>query len=155
MANTNEIEAFLAEVTEENKDSGVTARFINRDRLDAKIDDDTGYSSLFNGYLMEGFTPGIEGDYGESTAVRMIEPEGGRRMTLWLSGFEQEHFKNAVSKWTEDGATYPMEVSFLRHKVPSKNGRVYNRWSGRLMNSGADITVPPVPEDQYQVATEE
>jgi len=155
MANTNEIEAFLAEVAAENTNGGATTRFVNRDKLDCSIDEDTGYSPLFNGYIVEGYTPGIEGNYGESTAVRMIEPDKGRRMTLWLTGFEQEHFKNAIGKWTEDGATYPFEVSFLRHKVPSKNGRVYNRWSGRLMNSGEDVTVPPVPDDQYDTVTEE
>ena len=156
MAKTNEIDAFLEEIAEEQRENSNT-RFINRERLDCPIDEDTGYSDIYTGYILEGYTPGIEGDFGESTAVRVVEPGGGRRLTLWLTGFEQEHFKNAVVTWTENGASFPMEVKFLRHKVPSRKrpGRFYNRWSGQLLDSGEDVVVPPVPEDQYETPTEE
>lgn len=154
MANVKEIEAFLSELeTEATENTNI--RFINRDKLMAPIDEDSGYSDIFEGYILEGYTSGIEGKYGESTAVRMIEPENGRRMTLWLTGFEQEHLKNSIAKWTDDGASFPMEVKFLRHKVPSRNGRKYNRFSAQLLSSGDTVVVPPVPEDQFQAADSE
>ena len=154
MANVKEIEAFLTELESEAQEN-TTMRFISRDKLMAPIDDDSGYSDIFEGYILEGYTSGIEGKFGESTAVRMIEPENGRRMTLWLTGFEQEHLKNSIAKWTDDGASFPMEVKFLRHKVPSKNGRKYNRFSAQLLSSGDGVVVPPVPEDQYESADAE
>ena len=147
MSNENAIEAFLAEVEEQSGNNN-TGKYINRDRLLVPIDEDSGYSELHSGYILEGYTSGIEGKYGESTAVRMIAPEGGRRMTLWLTGFEQEHLRSQVSTWTEDGASYPFEVKFLRHKVASKNGRQYNRFSAQLLNSGQDVTLPPVPDGE-------
>jgi len=149
MSKVNKIEEFLTEVQAEARENS-NVRFITRDKLVCQIDKETGYSPLFEGYILEGFTGGIEGEYGESTAVRMVEPEAGRRVTLWLTGYEQEHLKNAVAKWTEDGESFPMEVKFLRHKVPSKNGREYNRWSGQLLASGEGVVMPPVPEDQYE-----
>ncbi len=152
MVNMNDIEAFLKEV-EEQTESNPT-RYVNRDRLAVPIDEETGYSDLHSGYILEGFTSGIEGKFGESTAVRCIAPESGRRCTLWLTGFEQEHLKSMVAKWTENGDSFPYEVKFLRHKVPSKNGRKYNRFSATLLNSGDGVVVPPVPEDQYQEAEE-
>ena len=148
VANT-EIEAFLAEV-EANSTTPNTGKYINRDRLIVSIDDETGYSELQNNFILEGYTSGIEGKYGESTAVRMISPEGGRRVTLWLTGYEQEHLRSQVSTWTDDGASYPFEIKFLRHKVDSRNGRKYNRFSAQLLSHGDAVTVPPVPEDQYE-----
>jgi len=152
MENNAEIEAFLAQV-EEQGGSNNTGKYINRDRLSVPIDEETDFSELHTGYILEGYTSGIEGKYGESTAVRMVSPEGGRRVTLWLTGYEQEHLKAQVSNWTEDGASYPFEVKFLRHKVASKNGRKYNRFTAQLLSNGSEVTLPPVPEDQYEEAT--
>ncbi len=105
----------------------------------------------YNGYILEGYTSGIEGQYGKSTAVRLIEPGTGRRQTLWLTGYEQEHLKNHLATWQDaEGATFPMEIKFLRHKVPSKNGRKYNRFSATLLNHGENLVIPPVPEEQYE-----
>ncbi len=151
MVNANEIEAFLAEVEAQSSTSGTSGRYINRDRLVVSIDEDTGYSELHSGYLLEGYTSGIEGKYGESTAVRLVNPDG-RRVTLWLTGYEQEHLMNMVSGWTDEGHSYPMEIRFLRHKVDSRNGRKYNRFSAQIVKSGEDVTMPPVPEDQYEEA---
>lgn len=151
MANMNEIESFLAEVEQKNADNKTPTRYVNRDRLKANIDEDSGYSNLYNGYILEGYTSGIEGQYGESTAVRLIEPGTGRRQTLWLTGYEQEHLKNHLATWQDaEGATFPMEIKFLRHKVPSKNGRKYNRFSATLLNHGENLVIPPVPEEQYE-----
>jgi len=148
MVDMNEIENFLAEV-EAQAGSKTTPRYINRDRLVVGIDDESGYSEIHSGYILEGYTSGIEGQYGESTATRLISPEG-RRMTLWLTGYEQEHLKAFLSNASEEGASFPMEVKFLRHKVLGKNGRKYNRFSAQVVQSGEDVTVPPVPDDQLE-----
>ena len=152
MVDMNEIENFLAEV-EAQAGSKTTPRYINRDRLVVGIDDESGYSEIHSGYILEGYTSGIEGQYGESTATRLISPEG-RRMTLWLTGYEQEHLKAFLSNASEEGASFPMEVKFLRHKVLGTNGRKYNRFSCQLLSHGDALTVPPVPEDQYEDAPE-
>ena len=138
MVDVKQIEAFLAEVEEDRPDTPL-ARFVSRDKLAVPIDEETGYSDLMNGYIL-----------GESTAVRLISPESGRRLTLWLTGFEQEHLKSHLSKWSDNGATFPMEIKFLRHKVSSRNGRLYNRFSATLNAYGDEVVVPPVPEDQYE-----
>jgi|TARA_R110002020_G_scaffold308462_2_gene524155 hypothetical protein len=149
MVDVKQIEAFLAEVEEDRPDTPL-ARFVSRDKLAVPINEETGYSDLMEGYILEGYTSGIEGQFGDSTAVRLISPESGRRLTLWLTGFEQEHLKSHLSKWSDNGATFPMEIKFLRHKVSSRNGRLYNRFSATLNAYGDEVVVPPVPDDQYE-----
>lgn len=149
---SNEIENFLSEL--ENDKEETTQKWPVRDTL--KVDRD----NLFKDYLLEGYTSGISGNYtveGDettyNTAVRVIEPTGGRRQTFWLSGYEQEHLTTAVAKALEAGHAYPMVVTFLRHQDTSKTGRTYNRFSIKVTDSAGkndSLVVPPVPEDQFQ-----
>lgn len=149
--NNTEIEAFLAEVQQEQKNNGgETRNYVSRDTLKLPISEDTGFSEMMKGHIIEGFTEGIEGQYGVSTAVRVIEPSEGRRQTLWLTGYEQEHLKNFVQNSLDNGGSYPLEVQFVRHKVEGRNGRTYNRFSAKLLSSGEDVVVPPVPADQLE-----
>ncbi len=148
MSGNKEIEAFLAEVESEQKASQGPKTYVNRDTLKVAIDEDSGYSEMYEGYILEGYTEGIEGQYGVSTAVRLIDPSDGRRMTLWLTGYEQEHLKNFVQTSLDNEASYPMEIKFVRHKVDGRNGRKYNRFSAKLLSSGEDVVVPPVLEEQ-------
>jgi hypothetical protein len=149
--NNAEIEAFLAEVQQEQQNNGgATRNYVERDTLKLPISEETGFSEMMRGYILEGFTEGIEGQYGVSTAVRLIEPSEGRRQTLWLTGYEQEHMKNFVQNSLDNGASYPLEVQFVRHKVEGRNGRTYNRFSAKLLSSGEDVVVPPVPADQLE-----
>lgn len=152
MSDNAEIEAFLAELEQEQKDNGGTRNYVERDTLKVPINPDTGYSEMKSGYILEGYTEGIEGQYGVSTAVRMIEPSEGRRVTLWLTGYEQEHLKNFVQNALDNDSSYPFEVQFVRHKVDGRNGRQYNRFSVKMLSSGDDVAVPPVPEDQLTPA---
>jgi|TARA_B100000282_G_scaffold296874_1_gene280719 hypothetical protein len=152
MSDNAEIEAFLAELEQEQKENGGTRNYVNRDTLKVPISEDTGYSDMMKGYIIEGFTEGIEGQYGVSTAVRVIEPTEGRRQTLWLTGYEQEHLKTFVQNALDEDASYPFEVQFVRHKVEGRNGRKYNRFSVKMLASGENVMVPPVPEDQIQAA---
>ena len=142
-----EIEAFLNELSEvraelaENSDR----KFVVRDTLKAEFD------TLYKDYIVEGYTPGIEGNYGVNTAVRVVEPKTGRRQTLWLSGYEQEHFVNFVNALLESGKDYPFVCDFLRHKkTAAGSGNEYNRLSILLRASGDEVTVPAVPDDQYE-----
>ena len=148
MENNNEIEAFLAEIETEQEANKGERTYVQRETLKATIDEDSGYSQMYEGYILEGFTEGIEGQYGVSTAVRIIAPSDGRRMTLWLTGYEQEHLKNFIQSSLDNDASYPMEIKFVRHKVDGKNGRQYNRFSVKLLSSGEDVVIPPVPDDQ-------
>jgi len=151
MANVKEIEAFLNELQTEAKDNKGPTQYVNRDKLDCQIDEKSGFSEMFEGYILEGYTEGIEGNYGTSTACRMIRPNDGRRLTLWLTGFEQEHLKSQLANWTDEGHSFPHEIKFVRHKVLGRNGRQYNRFSAQVLSSGEDVVVPPVPEDQIEV----
>ena len=155
MSGNKEIEAFLAEVESEQKASQGPKTYVNRDTLKVAIDEDSGYSEMYEGYILEGYTEGIEGQYGVSTAVRLIDPSDGRRMTLWLTGYEQEHLKNFVQTSLDNEASYPMEIKFVRHKVDGRNGRKYNRFSAKLLSSGEDVVVPPVLEEQLDPQDED
>mgnify|MGYP003651060514 CR=1 FL=1 len=120
MSESNEIEAFLAEVESEQKENQGPRTYVNRDTLKVAIDEDSGYSEMFE----------------------------GRRMTLWLTGYEQEHLKNFVQSSLDNDASYPMTIKFVRHKVDGRNGRRYNRFSAKLLASGEEVIVPPVLDEQ-------
>lgn len=55
MAEINEIEAFLNEIAEESK-GDTPSRYISRERLDTTINEESGTSELFSGYIFEGYT---------------------------------------------------------------------------------------------------
>ena len=89
----SEIESFLSEVAE-NTPVGTKTAFPSRDRLKADFD------TLYEGYIVESYKGGITGEYGESTVVNMIDTNNdGRRVSLWLGGFEQSHFSQFVENW--------------------------------------------------------
>ena len=66
----NDIENFLTELNEMNEARAADSKptFVERDTLKAEFD------VLYKGYIVEGYTPGIEGNYGINTAVRCISP---------------------------------------------------------------------------------
>lgn len=140
--NRTEIEAFLAEVAENNPTSGTTVYPI-RDRIKPAFD------TLHTGYIVESYKGGIEGDFGESTVVNMIDTNNdGRRVAMWLGSFEQAHFTQFVEGCSANGQDLPLQVSFLRHKVQGKNDKLYNKITFRLDASGDDVLIPAVPDDQ-------
>ena len=133
--NKSEIEAFLEQAKAEAPETGSsTTVYPNRDRLQADFD------TLYQGYIIEGYNEGIEGNYGVSTAVNVIDTNNeGRRMTLWVGGFET----NAL----------PLQVSFVRTKQTSeKTGRTFNKLTLRLDAAGDDVVIPAMPEDQVAEA---
>ncbi len=147
--NKSEIEAFLEQAKAEAplRESSATA-YPNRDRLQADFD------TLYQGYIVEGYNEGIEGQYGISTAVNVIDTNNdGRRMTLWVSGFECNHFSQFIEGQAANGNALPLQVSFVRTKQTSeKTGRTFNKLTLRLDAAGDDVVVPAIPEDQMPEA---
>jgi len=90
--------------------------------------------------------------FGPSTAVTIADLGDGRRYTWWVSNtFEQERLQKTLENAISNGQSYPFEVEFVRHKKMSKNGNEYNVLSIAVTNSGDDVTLPAVPEDQLEV----
>ncbi len=138
----SEIEAFLAEAAEQTPKTETV--FPMRDKIKAEFD------TLYQGYIVEGYNEGIEGEYGVSTAVNMIDTNNdGRRVTLWVGGYETNHFSQFIEAQAANGNTLPLAVSFLRTKQTSeKSGRQFNKMVLRLDAAGDDVVVPPIPADQ-------
>ena len=139
----SEIEAFLAEAAEQQP-AKTDAVFPTRDKIKAEFD------TLYQGYIIEGYNEGIEGEYGVSTAVNMIDTNNdGRRVTLWVGGYETNHFSQFVEAQAANGNALPLTVSFLRTKQTSeKSGREFNKMVLRLDSAGDDVVIPPIPADQ-------
>ena len=138
----SEIEAFLAEAAEQQPKT--EAVFPMREKIKADFD------TLYNGYIVESYNEGIEGEYGVSTAVNMIDTNNdGRRVTLWVGGYETNHFSQFVEAQAANGNPLPLAVSFLQTKQTSeKSGREFNKMVLRLDSAGDDVVIPPIPADQ-------
>jgi hypothetical protein len=92
--------------------------------------------------------------FGPSTAVTLADLGDGRRYTWWVSNtFEQERLQKTIDGSVSNGGSYPLEVEFVRHRKTSKNGNEYNVLSIQVTNSGEDVTLPDVPEDQLEEYT--
>lgn len=146
--NQSEIEAFLEQAKAEAPQNATPTVYPNRDRLQAEFD------TLYQGYIVEGYNEGIEGQYGISTAVNLIDTNNeGRRMTLWVSGYECNHFAQFIEGQAANGNALPLQVSFVRTKQTSeKTGRTFNKLTLRLDASGDDVVVPAIPDDQMPEA---
>jgi hypothetical protein len=143
MSKKSEIEAFLAEAAEQAPERA-EAVFPTRDKMKAEFD------TLYQGYIIEGYNEGIEGEYGVSTAVNCIDTNNdGRRVTLWVGGYETNHFAQFIEGQAANGNSLPLAVSFLRTKQTSeKSGRQFNKMVLRLDSAGDDVVIPPIPADQ-------
>ena len=109
MSKNSEIEAFLAEAAEQTPKTETV--FPMRDKIKAEFD------TLYQGYIVEGYNEGIEGEYGVSTAVNLIDTNNdGRRVTLWVGGYETNHFSQFIEAQAANGNSLPLAVSFLRTK---------------------------------------
>jgi len=140
MSKKSEIESFLAEAAEQAPERA-EAVFPTRDKMKAEFD------TLYQGFIIEGYNEGIEGEYGVSTAVNMIDTNNdGRRVTVWVGGYEVNHFSQFLEGQAANGNTLPLAVSFLR--TSEKSGRQFNKMVLRLDSAGDDVVIPPIPADQ-------
>tara|TARA_B100000073_G_scaffold62805_1_gene46467 strand:+ start:245 stop:748 length:504 start_codon:yes stop_codon:yes gene_type:complete len=150
---TDEASAFLERV-EADRAANAGPRFrVNTDRFTAE--QGHYYSNLAIVRTPNYDIPSQKG-YGPSTAVTIADLSDGRRFTWWVSNtFEQERLQKTIENTISNGGSFPMEVEFVRHKKMSKNGNEYNVLSIAVINSGDDVTLPDVPEDQLEEWTPE
>lgn len=82
---------------------------------------------VYEDYIVESFQGDIEGKYGTNTAVRVTSPDG-EKLTLWVNGFEEQHFNNFIERLQTKGIDLPVKVDFLRTQEKSKKNenRTYN-----------------------------
>ena len=115
---------------------------------------------VYKGYVLEGYTEGIESPLGTvSTAVRMVapgnkgEPAEGRRVTIWLSSYEQNDFQRLLNS-TPDEVSLPISIDFLRRlETSQKTGRDYKQFHAIYRGPVERDSLPEVHEDQFKQDT--
>ena len=135
--NQSTLDDFLNEVETQvssHRETYGTGEIVDRETLKAERD------QLYEGYILEGYSHDVQGQYGKNTAVRLTAPDGAK-VTLWVNGFEEEHFKTFVATRVEQaGHQLPVKVSFLRtQRTAEKTGRTYNKIQFRLDAAGEDV----------------
>jgi len=117
----------------EDKDAVASGEYDERETLRAERD------QIYSGYIMESSQDGIEGKYGTNTAIRLTSPEG-TKVTLWVNGYEEEHFNTFVEKLDKKGVSLPVKVDFLRTQEEAKtSGNKYNRIRFLEVASGEEV----------------
>ena len=135
MSKQTNLDAFLKDVEEQEKqDRDTTGSGEFEERSTLKADRDI----LYDGYFVESFQSGIPGQYGDNTAVRITSPTG-EKQTLWVNGFEEQHFLKFIEKNATDDIALPVKVSFLRTQKTSAAGNVYNSLKIRLDDHGDEV----------------
>ena len=118
---------------EEDRDAVASGEYDERETLRADRD------KIYSGYFLESSQDGIEGKYGTNTAVRLTSPEG-KKLTLWVNGFEEEHFNAFVEKLEKKGASLPVKIDFLRTQETSKTSdNKYNKLRIMEVASGEEV----------------
>ena len=122
-----------AEQNEEDRDTVASGEYDERDTLRAERD------KIYAGYYLESSQDGIEGKYGTNTAVRLTSPEG-TKLTLWVNGYEEEHFNAFVEKLGKKGVSLPVKIDFLRTQETSKTSdNKYNKLRIMEVASGEEV----------------
>ena len=121
------------EQSAEDKDAVASGEYEDRETLKAERD------QVYENYYLESFQDGIEGKYGNNTAVRLTSPEG-TKVTLWVNGYEEEHFNAFMEKLDKKGTSLPVKVDFLRTQEEAKtSGNAYNRLRIMEVASGEEV----------------
>ena len=122
-----------AEQNEEDRDTVASGEYDERETLRAERD------KIYSGYFLESSQDGIEGKYGTNTAVRLTSPEG-TKLTLWVNGYEEEHFNAFVEKLEKKGVSLPVKIDFLRTQETSKTSdNKYNKLRIMEVASGEEV----------------
>ena len=117
----------------EDKDAVASGDYEERETLRAERDE------IYSGYIVESSQDGIEGKYGTNTAIRLTSPEG-TKLTLWVNGYEEEHFNAFMEKLDKKGVSLPVKVDFLRTQEEAKtSGNKYNRIRFLEVASGEEV----------------
>ena len=131
------LDDFLQRVAEEDETHRTSdVEFVDRVSLKAE------FGTMYENYIVEGYTSDIKSEYGgTNTAIRLTSPEG-EKLTLWVGSYEQDHFHRMVARWEKQGHSLPVEITFARTKVPSKDGnREYNRMHIETTATGEEVTL--------------
>jgi len=145
--NQMSLEDFIGEVQEQEQEYRATfgdGEFESRETL--KTERNTPYQN----YIVEGYTSKVEGKFGMNTAVRITSP-AGEKQTLWVNGFEEQHFNQFIARQVKQGYTSieengilstPLKVSFARTQETSeKTGNPYNKLLIKLVAHGEDVQI--------------
>lgn len=120
------------EQVQEDKEVTTSGEYDERTTLKAERD------QVYSGYFVESYQSGIEGKFGENTAVRVTSPEG-EKQTLWVNGYEEQHFLQFIERLEKKGIDLPVKVDFLRSQEESKQGNKYNRLRIMETASGEEV----------------
>ena len=63
----------------------------------------------------------------------------GEKQTLWVNGFEEQHFTQFIERLEKKGIDLPVKVDFLRSQEESKSGNKYNRIRFMETASGEEV----------------
>jgi hypothetical protein len=135
MSKQTNLDVFLKDVEEQEKqdrDTTGTGEFEERSTLKADRD------ILYEGYFVESYQSGIAGQFGDNTAVRVTSPTG-EKQTLWVNGYEEQHFLKFIERNATDNIELPVKISFLRTQKESAAGNVYNSLKIRMDGHGDEV----------------
>lgn len=135
--NQTSLEDFLAEVKEQEGSSRAFGSGEFEERTTLKADRNV----LYRDYIVEGYTSDVQSKFGKNTAIRLTSPEG-EKVTLWVSGYEEQHFNAFIKRCESEGDELPLKVSFARtQQTASKSGNTYNKLNIKLEASGEDVQI--------------
>jgi hypothetical protein len=136
--NQMSLDDFIGEVQEQENEYRAAfgdGEFESRETL--KTERDTPYQN----YIVEGYTDNVEGKFGKNTAIRITSP-AGEKQTLWVNGFEEQHFNQFIARQEKQGRGLPLKISFARtQEVSEKTGNPYNKMLIKLVAHGDDVQI--------------
>jgi len=136
--NQMSLDDFIGEVQEQENEYRAAfgdGEFESRETL--KTERDTPYQN----YIVEGYTDNVEGKFGLNTAIRITSP-AGEKQTLWVNGFEEQHFNQFIARQEKQGHDLPLKISFARtQEVSEKTGNPYNKLLIKLVAHGDDVQI--------------
>ena len=132
--NQTTLEDFLNEVKEQEGESRAFGSGEFEDRTTLKAERNT----LYRNYIVEGYTSDVQSKFGKNTAIRLTSPEG-EKQTLWVAGYEEQHFNAFVKRCESEGNELPLKISFARtQQTAAKSGNTYNKLNIKLEDAGED-----------------
>ena len=135
--NPTTLEDFLNEVKEQEGESRAFGSGEFEDSTTLKAERNT----LYRNYIVEGYTSDVQSKFGKNTAIRLTSPEG-EKQTLWVAGYEEQHFNAFVKRCESEGNELPLKISFARtQQTAAKSGNTYNKLNIKLEDAGEDVQI--------------
>ena len=135
--NQTTLEDFLNEVKEQEGES----RAFGSGEFEARTTLKAERNTLYRNYIVEGYTSDVQSKFGKNTAIRLTSPEG-EKQTLWVAGYEEQHFNAFVKRCESEGNELPLKISFARtQQTAAKSGNTYNKLNIKLEDAGEDVQI--------------